>query len=134
MKSFIYFKSLNSSLTINICLMKQYNPGPSCSKLMTSLVNESLKFTPSDTQICWNFLLKSAKTVKEMTLNELLKLTTLWTTGPSLIPESKKILFFFIMLYLIDMFPTIIFEDLYSNKPPIEDYPLDCKFAEIMPI
>ena len=81
-------------------------PGPSCSKLTTSLVNDSLKFTPSDTKICWNFLLKknvsscksyshffsaknirilcieSAKTVNEMTLNELVKLTTLWTTGP----------------------------------------------------
>ena len=77
--------------------------GPSCSKLKMSLVNDSLKFTLSDTQICWNFLLKkcalathifsaknirimfieSAKTVKEMTLNELVKLTMLWTTGPS---------------------------------------------------
>ena len=76
--------------------------GPSCSKLMTSLVNVSLKFTSSETQICWCFLLKkmwkathifstknirilyieSAKTVNEMTLNELVKLTTLWTTGP----------------------------------------------------
>ena len=26
--------------------------GPSCSKLTTSLVNDSLKFTISDTQIC----------------------------------------------------------------------------------
>ena len=26
--------------------------GPSCSKLTTSLVNDSLKFTSSDTQIC----------------------------------------------------------------------------------
>ena len=26
--------------------------------------------------------IESAKTVKEMTLNELVKLTTLWTTGP----------------------------------------------------
>ena len=73
--------------------------GPSCSKLTTSLANDSLKFTSSDTQICWNFLLKkchifsakhiwilyteSAKTVNKMTLNELVKLTTLWTlTGP----------------------------------------------------
>ena len=76
--------------------------GPSCSKLSTSLVSDSLKFTSSDTQICWNILLKkcayllqffsaknirilcieSAKTVNEMTLNELVKLTTLWTTGP----------------------------------------------------
>ena len=27
-------------------------PGPSCSKLTTSLVNDSLKLTSSDTQIC----------------------------------------------------------------------------------
>ena len=70
-----------------------------------SLVNDSLKFTSRDTQICWIFLLKknvssfcnshffsaksirilyieSAKTVNEMTLNELVKLTTLWTNGP----------------------------------------------------
>ena len=26
--------------------------GPSCSKLTTSLVNDSLKFTSSDTQVC----------------------------------------------------------------------------------
>ena len=84
-------------------------PGPSCSKLTMSLVNDSLKFTLSDMQMCWNFLLKkmwvanfcsskathifsaknirilyieSAKTVYEMTLNELVKLMTLWTTGP----------------------------------------------------
>ena len=72
-----------------------------------SLGNDSLKFTSSDTQICWNFCWKnvssfcstkathifsaknirilyieSAKTVNEMTLNKLIKLTTLWTTGP----------------------------------------------------
>ena len=71
-----------------------------------SLVNDSLKFTLSDTQICWNFwwknvssfcsakathifsaknirilYIESAKTVNEMTLNELVKLTMLWTTG-----------------------------------------------------
>ena len=56
-----------------------------------SLVNDSLKFTSTDTQICWFFFsakiirilyLESAKTVNEMTLNELVKLTMLWTTGP----------------------------------------------------
>ena len=87
------------------CAIYMYNTGPSCSKLTMSLVNESLKFTSSDTQICWNFLLKkmwvafaathifsaknsrilyieSTKTVNEMTLNELVNLTTLWTAGP----------------------------------------------------
>ena len=32
--------------------LQKQNAGPSCSKLTTSLVNESLKFTSSDTQIC----------------------------------------------------------------------------------
>ena len=35
-----------------------YTPVPSCSNLTTSLVNDSLKFTSSDTQICCNFWLK----------------------------------------------------------------------------
>ena len=35
--------------------------GPSCSKLTTSLVNDSLKFTSSDKQICWNSLLKKCE-------------------------------------------------------------------------
>ena len=35
--------------------------GPSCSKLMMSLVNDSLKFTSSDMQICWYFLLKKCE-------------------------------------------------------------------------
>ena len=84
-----------------------HQSGPSCSKLTTSLVKDSLKFTSSDTQICWIFCWKnvssfcsakathifsaknirilyieSAKIVNEMALNELVKLTTLWTTGP----------------------------------------------------
>ena len=33
-------------------------PGPSCSKLMMSLVNSLFKFTSSDMQICCYFLLK----------------------------------------------------------------------------
>ena len=35
--------------------------GPSCSKLTMSLVKDALKFTSSDTQICWNFLLKKCE-------------------------------------------------------------------------
>ena len=34
--------------------------------------------------------IESAKTVNEMTLNELVKLTTLWTTGPWLIYDEWK--------------------------------------------
>ena len=33
-------------------MLDVYHSGPSCSKLMTSLVNDSLKFTSSDMQIC----------------------------------------------------------------------------------
>ena len=92
--------------------------GPSCSKLTMSLVNDSLKFTSSDTQIRWNFLLKkmwvafavqklltffsvknirilyieSAKTVNQMTLNELIKLTMLWTNGPCTFLMKKSII------------------------------------------
>ena len=78
----------------------QWTPGPSCSKLTMSLVNDLLKFTLSDMQICWNFLLKathifsaknirilyieSAKTVNETTLKELVNPMMLWTTGSSL--------------------------------------------------
>ena len=89
--------------------VRKKKSGPSCSKLTMSLVNDSLQFTSSDMQICWNILLKkmwvafavqkllkfffsaqnirilcieSTKTVNEMTLNELIKLTMLWTTGP----------------------------------------------------
>ena len=89
-----------ANLLVRVC---RYQSGPSCSKLTTSLFNDSLKFTSSDTQICWNILLKkcecksysqifqqkvseywvlkSAKTVNEMTLNEVVKLTMLWTAG-----------------------------------------------------
>ena len=37
------------ALLSNVCSGKS---GPSCSKLTMSLVNDSLKFTSSDTQIC----------------------------------------------------------------------------------
>ena len=36
----------------NIEELSSNTPGPSCSKLAMSLVNDSLKFTSSDTQIC----------------------------------------------------------------------------------
>ena len=75
-----------------------YWSGPSCSKLTTSLVNVSLKFQTSISQIRQCFLLKNCfslfsaknisvfgyKVVKHLTswpLNVLVKLTMLWTTG-----------------------------------------------------
>ena len=38
-----------------------WRSGPSCSKLTMSLVNDLLKFTWSDMQIYWNFLLKKCE-------------------------------------------------------------------------
>ena len=55
--------------------------GPSCSKLTTSLVNDSLKFTSSDTQICWIFF--SAKVSEYCILNPLKQLTE-WPLTSSL--------------------------------------------------
>ena len=80
------------------------NPGPSCSKLTMSLVNNSLKFTYANmlkffaeknvSSFCTSFCsakathifssknirilcIESAKTVNEMTLNKLVKLMTI---------------------------------------------------------
>ena len=50
-----------------------YKPGPSCSKLTASLVNDSLKFTLSDMQICWNFF--QQKISEYCILNPLKQLT-----------------------------------------------------------
>ena len=48
------YQSFFNSIFINV----YWRSGPSCSKLTISLVNDSLKFKLSGTQICWNFLLK----------------------------------------------------------------------------
>ena len=49
-------------LDVAVSILSVHNSaGPSCSKLTTSLVNDSLKFAWSDTQICWNFLLKKCE-------------------------------------------------------------------------
>ena len=70
--------------TWEIFVSCKYFPGPSCSKLMTSLVNDSLKFTSSakathifSAKNIRILYIESAKTVNEMTLNELVKLTRL---------------------------------------------------------
>ena len=93
-------------------------PGPSCSKLTTSLVNNSLKFTWVIRKyakiFCWKnvssfcsakathifsakniriLYIESAKTVNEMTLNELVKLTTLWTTVPCMLSFNTMTFF-----------------------------------------
>ena len=44
-----------------VLYLVSWHSGPSCSKLTISLVNDSLKFTSSDTQIFWNFLLKKCE-------------------------------------------------------------------------
>ena len=45
------------------------------------------------------YCIKSAKTVNEMTLNELVKLTTLWTTGPWCDKNFKTKLYSFLFQY-----------------------------------
>ena len=91
----------------NITTNKMQWPGPGCSKLTMLLVNVSLKFQTLILQINQYFLLRKCekllhcksfshffdknfsvfgyKALKHLTgwpLNELVKLTTLWTTGP----------------------------------------------------
>ena len=100
----------NSTQKKYLSFLHSSKSGPSCSKLTTSLVNDSLKFTSSDTQICWNFVafalqklltffqqknirilcIEFAKTDNEMTLNKLVKLTKLWTTGPCILCLMKS--------------------------------------------
>ena len=46
--------------------------------------------------------IESAKTVNEMTLNELVKLTTLWTTGPWTLAVYTGIFFMTRLMYLFD--------------------------------
>ena len=45
--------------------------------------------------------IESAKTVNEMTLNELVKLTTLWTTGP---------------WFITDLYPVEVYKILFMKK------------------
>ena len=47
-----HFLVVKFSIYLNRCVLVMKISGPSCSKLTTSLVNDSLKFTLSDTQIC----------------------------------------------------------------------------------
>ena len=42
--------TVNDTLSLSLAVLSK--PGPSCSKLTMSLVNDSLKFTSSDMQIC----------------------------------------------------------------------------------
>ena len=84
--------------------LQSNSSGPSCSKLTMSLVNVSLKLWPLNMAYtlisCWknvskcksysHFFSKNAceldvvltRTVNILTTNKLVKLTTLWTTGP----------------------------------------------------
>ena len=56
--------------------------------------------------------IESAKTVNEMTLNELVKLTTLWTTGPSIILKETYIIFsFYAVCWKIFLFVNTIAVD-----------------------
>ena len=94
-------------MTLRYRSLSHRAPGPSCSNLMTSLVKVTLKFRMYIFEICQYFLLEKYekllqcklpyffnknisvfgyKVIKHLTswpLNELIKLTMLWTTGPS---------------------------------------------------
>ena len=82
------WKALCKNLSLGIC--RQEKPksactsrksGPSCSKLKMSLVNDSLKFTSSDTQICWNFFQQK---ISQYCILNLLKQLTKWPLTGSL--------------------------------------------------
>ena len=60
MKQHSWYPRENTAIMAHVSSQK-CRSGPSCSKLTTSLVKDSLKFTSSDTQICWNFLLKKCE-------------------------------------------------------------------------
>ena len=105
------------SLTFQLLLSQIKNSGPSCSKLMMSLVNISLKLWSLNMAYTLIFLLKKCssfcicksyshffskntceldivltRTVNILTTNELVKLMMLWTTGPwSLIVEIMRV-------------------------------------------
>ena len=59
--------------------------------------------------------IESTKTVNEMTLNELIKLTTLWTTGPLYIKWIVYICWFFLYLQ-IDFTMAHLMSDKYSSR------------------
>ena len=105
------------NFTFTFLSKSYYRSGPGCSKL-TSLVNVSLKFQTLISPTCKYFLSKKFvkllqcksfshffnknfsvfgyKVVKQLTrwpLNELAKLTMLWTTGPRLLLRSRVALF-----------------------------------------
>ena len=98
---------MRNTKSLDIGDMPQKSSVPGCSKLTTSLVNVSLKFQTLISQICqyfcWKnvrsfcsakaFLIFSTKNITffgykvfkhlmSWSLNELVKLTMLWTTGP----------------------------------------------------
>ena len=98
---------VKKSLGIHHKLYQKHTTGPGCSKLTTSLVNEMLKFETLYLKyadiFCWkksekllqckifsHFLTKNIsvfgyEVVKHLTswsLNDLIKLTMVWTTGP----------------------------------------------------
>ena len=54
-----------------------------------------LKFFAEKMCVAWYFIrilyIESTKTVNEMTLNELVKLMTLWTTGPRKIEQAELV-------------------------------------------
>ena len=84
MSSTLDQKGFSPLSAMNKC--SRQRPGPSCSKLTMSLVNDSLKFKSSGTQICWIFLLLTffQQKISEYCILNLLKQLTKWPLTSSL--------------------------------------------------
>ena len=83
----VYGKMYNLRKLYTTCTDPDWVSGPSCSKLIWKNVSSFCSAKATHIFSAKNFrilYIESAKTVNEMTLNELVKLTTLWTTGPRL--------------------------------------------------
>ena len=73
---------------------------------------------------------------KSLALSSILTLKYYFTetTKSILLPSRQTISFFFYLVVLIDTFPSIISQDLYSDMQRIEDWTLDFNLAEITQI
>ena len=79
--------------------------------------------------------IESAKTVNEMTLNELIKLTTLWTTGPSFMWQFGQCYLglhclYMYVLYMRHFFGYFAVEDAAALKITVDPHYLDLAYLE----
>ena len=60
--------------------------------------------------------IESTEIVNEMTLNELVKLTTLWTTGPRFVFSEGRCVRVVVLYYTIDMSIVVLLGQRLSDK------------------